>query len=125
MTSTQQLKPKYSCCCFFSQITSDGKNFACHCLTKNKHITKEGHKSRAKVALCDVAFRIKALALNQDEKHSGGMYGDSVSTILNDNNETDDNVKLNLKDIYPSKNKISAQNLKILWEKNRLCLQKF
>ena len=40
------------------------------------------------------------------------------STILNANNETDDNVILNLKDIYPSKNKISAQNLKMLWEKN-------
>ena len=86
---------------------------------------KEGHKSRAKVALCDVAVRIKALALKQDEKHSGGMYDHSVSTILNDNNETDDNVILNLKDIYPSKNKISAQNLKMLWEKNRLCLQNF
>ena len=92
---------------------------------KNEHITKEGHKSRAKVALCDVAVRIKALALKQDEKHSGGMYDDSLSTILNDDNETDDSVKLNLKDFYPSKSKISAQNLKMMWEKNRLCLQNF
>lgn len=65
-------------------------------------ILKEDQKSRAKAVLCDVAIRMKGLALQgqeEDEEHVGGIHGDSVSTSLRDDEthesqETDDNVEL-------------------------------